>query len=74
MTVLIALADAASQLATATLEVDISGLRNRRGILHACLTSNGRLFPDCARDRKATKVTVPANFPRLRFSGSVPGS
>ena len=49
----------------------ISGLRNAKGVLRACLTADPKRFPDCTRDTGARHVTVAAlngtvlNFPNL---------
>lgn len=55
------------------LEVEIAGLRNAKGVVHACLTQDGATFPDCKRDPKAIKLTVPATQRQLRFTGFAPG-
>lgn len=53
--------------------VEITGLRNARGLIHACLTQNPHHFPDCKKDPARIEQTVPASAPRLRFSGFPPG-
>lgn len=55
------------------LQVDVEGLRNSRGVLQGCLTADRQSFPDCRRDPKAMKVTVPAGTRRLVFSNFPPG-
>ena len=67
------LASAAESPAPAVLRVDVTGLRNRDGLLRACLTANRLRFPDCRRDPAALKLSVPATASQLTFSGFVPG-
>ena len=56
-----ALASAAAAAApTATLEVNISGLRSQKGNVLVCVTANSRFFPDCSKDPKSYRATVPA--------------
>nr|WP_246438888.1 DUF2141 domain-containing protein [Novosphingobium piscinae] len=38
----------------------VSGLRNGRGLVRACLTTNVALFPNCKDDPQAHKLEVPA--------------
>jgi uncharacterized protein (DUF2141 family) len=45
---------------TATLEVNISGLRSQKGNVLVCVTANARFFPDCSKDPKSYRATVPA--------------
>ncbi|WP_343062056.1 DUF2141 domain-containing protein [Novosphingobium piscinae] len=40
--------------------VMVSGLRNGRGLVRACLTTNVALFPNCKDDPQAHKLEVPA--------------
>ena len=65
---------AAAAPATATYEVDVSALRNAKGVIHACLSRDPRHFPDCSRDPQALKLTVPASTHRIRFAGFAPGN
>lgn len=56
------------------LDIEVSGLRNVRGTIHACLSANRRFFPDCRSDPQALKLSVPAaDAGRLRYSGFLPG-
>ncbi len=41
-----------------TLEVDITGLRNMKGQVLVCLTTNPRAFPDCSKDKSSVRMTV----------------
>jgi uncharacterized protein (DUF2141 family) len=55
------------------LEVRFEGLRSAKGVLHACLSRSEGHFPDCSRDPKALKSTVPATAGAVQFSGVTPG-
>lgn len=57
----------------ATIDVDVDGLRNNRGMLHLCATRNRAHFPDCRRDPAAYRLSVPASTRRLRITGIEPG-
>ena len=57
----------------AELQVELTGLRNGRGLVHACLTQNPHHFPDCKKDPARIEQTVLASAQRLRFSGFPPG-
>lgn len=65
---------AASIPRPADLTVELTGLRNDRGMIRACLTSNRAHFPQCAKDPAAMKVSVAAQQHRLTFSGVAPGT
>jgi len=43
------------------LTVTVEGLRSQRGQVLVCLTANPRAFPDCAKDARAHKRSVPAS-------------
>ena len=51
---------AEAMAATATLEVGIHGLRSMKGNVLVCVTANPRFFPDCSKDPKSSRATVPA--------------
>ena len=57
----------------ADLTVHIANVRNRKGVVHACLTRNPRHFPDCRADPHAVRSTVPAGTAQLRFPGLAAG-
>jgi len=59
---------------TASIEIDVSVLRNTRGDLQACLTREARYFPDCSGDPRALHIAVPATVRQMRLSGVSPGS
>lgn len=50
----------------------VTGLRSAKGQILACLTADPQTFPNCDKDPKARKLTIPAQDEvRLDF-GSVP--
>ncbi|MEO7634522.1 MAG: DUF2141 domain-containing protein [Sphingomicrobium sp.] len=55
------------------LEVDVTGLRNPRGLVHVCITRDPAHFPDCRGDPEAWRQTTPASIAHLRFAGLIPG-
>lgn len=57
----------------ASLEVDVTGLRDTRGAIHACLTRDALHFPDCKSDPAALMQTAPASARKLTFRGIPPG-
>ena len=56
------------------LDVEIEGMRNHRGQIHACLTRNPSHFPDCRNDPEALRQSVAAASHHLRFSGFQAGT
>jgi uncharacterized protein (DUF2141 family) len=68
-----------SALATAAeatnLGVELSGLRNARGLVHVCLTRNSAHFPNCAGDPQAVRRTLPtAQAARFEIANVAPGN
>ena len=63
----------AVSMPSASVEFDLTGLRNTRGAVHACLTRNPAHFPDCKSDPLALKRTVQASAGRIDFKGVSPG-
>ena len=60
---------------SATLEVNIYGLRSNKGNVLVCVTANPRFFPDCSKDPKSLRANVPANNAALvSFNGVSPGT
>ena len=57
----------------ATLEVDVTGLRDTRGAIQACLTRAPAHFPDCKSDPAALTQSTPAGMRNLTFRGVAPG-
>lgn len=43
-----------------TIEVRIEGLRNLKGQILVCLTTNPKAFPDCSKDKGAVRMAVKA--------------
>lgn len=59
----------------ASVEVNVSGLRNLKGQLMVCLTKNPKGFPDCTKDASAAKKMVPAaQAASFSFHGITPGT
>lgn len=67
------LALVAAGIPVADVEISIERLRNRRGVLHLCLTREPAHFPDCKKDPRAVTRSVPATTGPIRISGLVPG-
>ncbi|HYI40272.1 MAG TPA: DUF2141 domain-containing protein [Allosphingosinicella sp.] len=57
----------------ADVEILIEKLRNRKGVLHLCLTREPVHFPDCKKDSRAVTRSVPATTRAVRFTGLAPG-
>lgn len=62
-----------SAVSASTLEVDIEGLRNSRGVIRACLTQDRLHFPNCRADSAAVRQSVNAGAGRVVFVGVTPG-
>lgn len=63
----------AARAPTADIEVSIEKLRNRKGVLHLCLTREPAHFPDCKSDPRAVTRTAPATTGPIRITGLAPG-
>ncbi len=58
----------------ASVIVNISGLRNTKGHILICLSSNKKEFPDCRKDTKARKKKILAkNNSKVIFENVEPG-
>ena len=57
----------------AIFRVEITGVRNDRGVIHACLTRDPRNFPNCERDAAAVLQTIPGSAREIEFRGLSPG-
>ncbi len=70
------LSDAAEATsATATLEINIYGLRSTKGNVLVCVTANPRFFPDCGKDPKSFKTSIPArDAVNVSFTGVTKGT
>lgn len=78
MTKFIAIAFAAFMYSTAAMpegsvDIDVSGLRNAKGALQACLTRNPARFPDCKSDPAALRAEAPASTHHLKIDHVPPG-
>jgi uncharacterized protein (DUF2141 family) len=51
---------AANAAADSSLDLSVSGLRNKKGNVLVCLTASSKAFPDCSKDPNALKRTVKA--------------
>ena len=52
------------------LRVDLSNLRNAKGMLFLCLSASPKHFPDCSADKAAKVIRVPATQAKeLVFTG-----
>jgi len=41
-----------------TVEVSVTGLRNTKGQILVCLTTNPKAFPDCSKDKASVRMAV----------------
>lgn len=74
-TAALASAATAATASPATLEVNISGLRNMKGNVLVCVTANPRFFPDCSKDTKSLRTTLPARASaQVSFRGIAQGT
>ena len=58
---------------SARLELRITNLRNRDGLIQICVTRDPAHFPDCTGDRTARHGTVPATTETIVIDGLAPG-
>lgn len=55
--------------------VSVNGIRNQRGVVHLCLTSDRERFLKCKADKQAMAMTLPAaKAQRLAFRDVKPGT
>ena len=73
LTILSLLAAFGAPVATSTLEVDLTGLRNSQGMIQACLMQDRARFPDCGADPRAIRQTVRITSSRIIFENVPPG-
>ena len=64
----LAAAVASANSPTASIEVELTALRNARGSVHMCLTRSPAYFPNCDRDPHAIKKSVSAATGKARFN------
>jgi uncharacterized protein (DUF2141 family) len=41
-----------------SIDVSVSGLRNAKGNVLVCVTTNAKAFPDCSKDANATRMKI----------------
>jgi uncharacterized protein (DUF2141 family) len=59
---------------SASIVVEIGGLRSKNGQIMACMTADPKSFPDCQKDPQALHLTVPAiNGGSVNFKVTHPG-
>ena len=51
---------AAASAPPPTVEVSVTGLRNDKGQILVCLTTNPKAFPDCSKDKASVRMAVKA--------------
>lgn len=51
---------AAASAVSASIDLDITGLRSEKGNVLVCLSANPEYFPDCTKDKNARKLKVAA--------------
>lgn len=57
------------------LDVAVTGIRNAKGRVLACLTQNAKAFPACEKDPNARRIVLSATEGKaLRFTGLKPGT
>lgn len=56
--------------ATASLKIELSGLRNAKGMVRMCIASSAKAFPECKNEQRgrSLSIPVPANG-RVEVSG-----
>lgn len=60
---------------TSTIDVNIYGLRSVKGNVLVCVTANPRFFPDCGKDPKGFRTSVPArDAANVSFTGITKGT
>ncbi len=57
-----------------TVTITITDLRNTKGVIRACMTTNADIFPKCRKDPASHRTVVKAGESvKLRFEGVEPG-
>ncbi|AMO73359.1 hypothetical protein AZE99_09585 [Sphingorhabdus sp. M41] len=60
---------------SASIGLDITGLRSEKGNVLVCLSANPDYFPDCSKDKKARKLKVSAtDAGNIQIPGVKPGT
>ena len=58
-----------------SVEVSITGLRNMKGQILVCLTTNPKAFPDCSKDKASVRLAVKAtDAGHFKVAAPVPGT
>ena len=55
---------------SATIDINIQGLRSAKGNVLVCVTANPKYFPDCGKDPKSYRSSVPARTVTTSSLGS----
>jgi uncharacterized protein (DUF2141 family) len=54
--------------------ITVTDLRSTKGVVRACMTTRGDVFPKCIKDPSAYRTVVPASGKvEIRFTGVKPG-
>ena len=54
--------------------ITVTDLRSTKGVVRACMTTRGDVFPKCIKDPSAHRTVVPASGKvEIRFTGVKPG-
>ena len=65
----------AGDVAKVDVDIAVTDLRNTKGVVMACMTSDPETFPRCRDDAASYRVTVPAGAKvNLHFEGVKPGT
>ncbi len=68
-----ALAEAPKSLVT--VEATITGVRSAKGNVLVCMTANAKAYPDCGKDPKSRKLSLPARAAMTaKFEDVAPGT
>jgi uncharacterized protein (DUF2141 family) len=60
---------------TATVELNITGLRSTKGLVHLCMTANPALLTKCDKDPNARKLSLPAaKATKIELTGLAPAT
>ena len=58
-----------------TVEVHVEGLRNHKGQILVCLTTNPKAFPDCSKDSASVRMAVKAaDAASFKVAAPAPGT
>ena len=59
----------------ATVEATITGVRSAKGNVLVCMTANAKAYPDCGKDPKSRKLSLPARATMTaKFEDVTPGT